>query len=191
MKAFLTFIRIINNDIHMLGLSNPKNISCLDKIKLISGQPIVAIIESEILLAFYLISNDGSLYQVKGNNDLLFELDSLSDLTLVNICKYNAIRYFLCNIFDCLSIRELSENKDILEAFENKIFYSYLHTDTEICKFKAIIYKELLKQNFEFSLKTRMAKRLRKLKNPNNKTIKKKIDIDLSGYGIHIDTKIS
>jgi hypothetical protein len=191
MKAFLTFIRTINNDIHMLGLSNPKNISCLDKTKLISGQPVIAIIESDVLLAFYMISNNGSLYQIKGNTDLLFELDALDDLTLVNICKYNTIRYFLCNIFDCLSIRELSENKDILEAFENKIFYSYLHTDTDICKFKTIINKELYKQNFELSLKTRMIKRLRQLKNPNNKTIKKKIDIDLSGYGIHINAKVS
>ena len=98
MNAFLTNIRQINSDIHLLGIANPTNINILSSLTLTSGQPIIAIIDSNKILAFYLISNSGELYQVKGSVDLLFELTSLDDLSIKNLKKYNTIKYFLSSI---------------------------------------------------------------------------------------------
>jgi hypothetical protein len=71
MHAFITFCRQNvkqNNltEIHLLGIKNPKNIGVLDKFNLRSGQPVVCVIESSQIVAFYLIANNGELFQVYG-----------------------------------------------------------------------------------------------------------------------------
>lgn len=188
MKAYLTNIRKINNELHMLGIQNPTNLGVLENIKLISGQPVVAVVDHDKLLAFYIISKNGELFQTKGNIDLLFELDTIHDLSLININKYNSIRYFLTKIFYSLSIKEIIQYKEILESLENKIFYNYLHTEIDILKIKVIIRKEIVKSNLCLSVKNRLIDCLRKLRLPNNKILRKKIDLDLLGYGIYINT---
>ena len=55
MKAFITFIRTYEKDIHMLGIKNPDNIDTLKEINLISGQPVVSILENDVIVGLYLI----------------------------------------------------------------------------------------------------------------------------------------
>jgi hypothetical protein len=40
----------------------------------------------------------------------------------------------------------------------------------------------------KFEIKSRLLSKLDTMKNPQNKILKKKIDIDLSGYSININT---
>ena len=54
-----------------------------------------------------------------------------------------------------------------------------------------IISKEIVKSCLKYNIKKRLIDYLKKIKNPNKKIIRKKIDIDLSGYGIYINTFIS
>ena len=190
MKAYLTFIRKINDDVHMLGISNPNNLHTLSNLNLISGQPIIVITESGNIVAFYCLNQDGELFQTKGNVDLLFELTEIQDLTLQNIKKYNTIKHILNQGFSCLSLKELTYHQNELESLENKIFYSFLHTDIDVSKIKMIISKEIVKSSLKYNLKKRLIDYLKKIKNPNRKIIRKKIDIDLSGYGIYINTFI-
>ena len=108
MNAFITFCRqnTRQNDekeTHLLGIKNPKNISVLEKFNLKSGQPIVCVIESFTIIAFYLIANDGELHQVYGSLDFLFEIEEIDDFCLINLQKYNYIKYTLIEIFKCLS----------------------------------------------------------------------------------------
>lgn len=188
MKAYLTFIRKINDDIHMLGVSNPTNLHTISDINLISGQPILVITESGKIVAFYCLNHDGELFQTKGNVDLLFELTEIQDLTLQNIKKYNTIRHVLNHSFNCLSLKELTFHQNELESLENKIFYNYLHTDIDVTKIKFMISKEIVKSSIKYNIKKRLLDSLKKIKNPNKKIIRKKIDLDISGYGIYINT---
>ncbi len=188
MKAFLTFVRQNKQDIHMLGIKNPNNIQTLEETNLISGQPIISIIENEIIVALYLIKVNGELFQIKGNIDFLFDLKEMSDISTLNVKKYNAIRYYLINTFYNLSMKEFSIYEKQLDKLENEIFYSYLHTDFEISQLKTILIREINRSDLSYYMKKRLVSQLRNVKMPSKKILRKKIDIDLSGYTIYINT---
>lgn len=196
MNAFITFCRQItrqNNEkeIHLLGIKNPKNISVLEKFNLRSGQPIVCVIESFTIVAFYLIANDGELHQVYGSLDFLFEIEEIDDFCLINLQKYNYINYTLIEIFKCLSRDEAKIYSDVFELLEETIFYNLLHTESDFLKIKNFIKKEINKLDVDLLVKTRLQKALSVTKLPNNKILKKKIDVDLYGYAIKINTLLT
>lgn len=190
MKAYLTFARRKEDDVHMLGIENPSNICDILFIGLKSGQPIIPVIQNNKIVAFYILDIEGNLYQIIGDTDLLFELDQLSDLSLMNLQKYNLIKYFVSHVFQCLSIQEAKHNSEIFELLEEKIFYSLLHIEIELFKIKPAIIKEIKKSDLSVKLKERLLLCLSQIKNPNKKILNKKIDIDLSGYSIYINTLI-
>jgi hypothetical protein len=188
MNAFLTFSRLKNEEIHLLGIKNPENVSVLSSFKLRSGQPVLCVIERLNIIAFYLVDNDGELYQVYGNKDYLFDINEIDDFCLKNLSKYNYIRNLLMNMFDCISISEAIEYVNIFEDLEDLIFYNYLHTEMNYISLKNAIKKEIKKSMLKFEIKSRLLSKLDTMKNPQNKILKKKIDIDLSGYSIDINT---
>lgn len=188
MNAFLTFSRHKNEEIHLLGIKNPENVSVLSSFKLRSGQPVICIIEKLKIIAFYLIDNDGGLHQVYGNKDYLFEINEIDDFCLINLSKYNYIRNLLVNMFDCISISESIEYANIFEDLEDLIFYNFLHTEMNFVSLKNAIKKEIKKSILKYEIKSRLLSHLDTMKNPQNKILKKKIDIDLSGYSIYINT---
>ena len=190
MKAYLTFARKKENDIHMLGIENPSNICDILFANLKSGQPILSIILNNKIVSFYIIDVEGNLHQRVGDIDHLFELNELSDLTLKNLRKYNLIKYFVSHVFQCLSIQEAKYNSEIFELLEEKIFYNLLHIQIELFKIKPAIIKEIKKSELSNEIKNRLLLSFNKTKNPNNKILNKKIDVDLSGYSIHINTLI-
>jgi hypothetical protein len=190
MKAYLTFTRRKENDVHMLGIENPSNINDILFADLRSGQPILPIIVNNKIVALYIIDVEGNLYQIVGEIDHLFSLDQLIDLSLKNLQKYNLIKYFVSQIFQCLSIQEARHNSEIFESLEEKIFYNLLHIEIELFKIKLAIVKEIKKSELSNELKNRLLSSLNKTKNPNNKILKKKIDVDLSGYSINVNTLI-
>jgi hypothetical protein len=188
MKAYLTFVRKNAKDIHMLGIKNPDNIQTLEQSNLISGQPVISIIENENIVALYLIKINGELFQIKGSIDFLFDLKEMSDISTINVKKYNAIRYYLINTFYNLSMKEFSLYEKQLDKLENEIFYSYLHTDFEISQLKTILIREINRSDLSYYMKKRLISQLRNIKMPSKKILRKKIDIDLSGYTIYINT---
>jgi hypothetical protein len=190
MKAFLTFIRKCDQDIHMLGIKNPNNVSFLEEINLISGQPIVSVLENDVIIGLYLIKINGEIFQVKGNIDFLFNLKEINDISTLNVKKYNAIRYYLINTFYNLSIKEFGLYESQLDSIENTIFYNYLHTDFEISQLKTILNREINRSDLSYYIKKRLIVQLRHVKPPSKKILRKKIDIDLSGYSIYINTFI-
>ena len=190
MKAFLTFIRKCDQDIHMLGIKNPNNVSFLEEINLISGQPIVSVLENDAIIGLYLIKINGEIFQVKGNIDFLFNLKEINDISTLNVKKYNAIRYYLINTFYNLSIKEFGLYESQLDSIENTIFYNYLHTDFEISQLKTILNREINRSDLSYYIKKRLIVQLRHVKPPSKKILRKKIDIDLSGYSIYINTFI-
>ena len=190
MKAYLTFIRKLNQDIHMIGIQNPINISVLSDFDLISGQPIISVISDNKITAIYLISNDGELFQTFGEKDHLFLLKTIDDLTLINIQKYNLLNYFLTSTLIVLSFNEFNLYKNELIELENKIFYNLLHAEIDLNNLKKYILREIKKTNFKYELKQKLISRLSKLKLPNKKLLNKKIDLNLSGYRIYINTRI-
>lgn len=189
MKAYITFIRKLNNENHMIGVKNPTNIDILQKFNLYSGQPIICVIENDLILAFYIIENT-KLNQIYGNEDKLFQIKILNDLSLINLKKYNVIKYFLIKIYEKLSFKDLNENINLLLSFEEKIFYSLLHIDICIYKIKRYIKKEIMKFDFPTTLKSIFLSQIDLLRMPAKKIINKKIDLNLSGYGIYINSKI-
>jgi hypothetical protein len=196
MNAFITFCRqnTRQNDekeTHLLGIKNPKNIRVLEKFNLKSGQPVVCVIESFTIIAFYLIANDGELHQVYGSLDFLFEIEEIDDFCLINLQKYNYINYTLIEIFKCLSRDESKIYCELFEAFEETIFYNILHTESDLLKIKNFIKKEISKLDINLLVKTRLLKSLSIMKVPNNKILKKKIDVDLNGYTIKINTMLT
>ena len=190
MKAFITFIRTYEKDIHMLGIKNPDNIDTLKEINLISGQPVVSILENDVIVGLYLIKVNGEVFQVKGNIDFLFNLKEMSDISSINVKKYNAIRYYLINTFYNLSIKEFGLYEIQLDKLENTIFYNYLHADFEISQLKTILIREINRSDLSYYIKKRLVTQLRNVKPPTKKILRKKIDIDLSGYSIYINTLI-
>jgi hypothetical protein len=190
MKAFITFIRTYEKDIHMLGIKNPDNIDALKEINLISGQPVVSILENDVIVGLYLIKVNGEVFQVKGNIDFLFDLKEMSDISSINVKKYNAIRYYLINTFYNLSMKEFGLYEIQLDKLENTIFYNYLHADFEISQLKTILIREINRSDLSYYIKKRLVTQLRNVKPPTKKILRKKIDIDLSGYSIYINTLI-
>lgn len=190
MKAYLTFARRKENDVHMLGIENPYNICDILFANLKSGQPILPIIFNNKIVGFYIIDVDGNLHQKFGDIDHLFVLDELLDLSLKNLQKYNLIKFFVSHVFQCLSIQEAKHNSGIFELLEEKIFYNLLHIEIELFKIKPAIIKEIKKSELSNDIKNRLLLSLNKIKNPNNKILNKKIDVDLSGYSIHINALV-
>ena len=188
MRAYLTFVRKNEQDIHMLGIMNPNNINTLQEINLISGQPIVSILENDVIVGLYLIKVNGEIFQVKGNIDFLFDLKEMLDISTINVKKYNAIRYYLINTFYNLSMKEFGLYENQLDKLENTIFYSYLHADFEISQLKTILIREINRSDLSYYIKKRLIAQLRHIKAPSRKVLRKKIDIDLSGYSIYINT---
>jgi hypothetical protein len=188
MNAFLTFSRHKNDEIHLLGIKNPENVSVLSSLKLRSGQPVICVIEKLKIIAFYLVDNEGGLHQVYGQKDYLFDLSEIDDFCLINLQKYNYIRNLLMSLFDCISISEAIEYCNIFEDLEETIFYNYLHTELNYVSLKNAIKKEIKKSVLKYEIKSRLLSNLEIIKNPQNKILKKKIDVDLSGYSIYINT---
>jgi len=174
----------------MLGIKNPNNVSFLEEINLISGQPIVSVLENDVIIGLYLIKINGEIFQVKGNIDFLFNLKEINDISTLNVKKYNAIRYYLINTFYNLSIKEFGLYESQLDSIENTIFYNYLHTDFEISQLKTILNREINRSDLSYYIKKRLIVQLRHVKPPSKKILRKKIDIDLSGYSIYINTFI-
>jgi hypothetical protein len=190
MKAYLTFARRKEDDVHMLGIENPTNICDILFVGLRSGQPIVPVLLNNKIIAFYILDIEGNLYQIVGDHDYLFELDQLTDLSLKNLQKYNLIKYFVSHVFECLSIQEARHNSDIFELLEEKIFYNLLHIEIDLFKIRPAIVKEIKKSELPCVLKNRLLICLKQVKNPIKKILNKKIDIDLSGYSIYINALI-
>ena len=190
MKAYLTFVRKKEDDVHMLGIDNPENICDVLFIELKSGQPIISVIQNKKLIAFYILDFEGNLYQLLGDFDHLFDLDELIDLSLVNLKKYNLIKYFVSHVFQCLSIQEAKYYSEAFELLEEKIFYNLLHIEVSLYRIKILIAKEIIKSELTDELKVRLLASLKQTKNPNKKILKKKIDVDLSGYGIKINSLV-
>ena len=69
MIAYLTFVRKNDKDIHLIGLKNPSNIQILNDLDLVSAQPIVCILENDLITSFYLLNVNGDMLQVKGARD--------------------------------------------------------------------------------------------------------------------------
>jgi U3 small nucleolar ribonucleoprotein component len=105
--------------------------------------------------------------------------------------KYNYINYTLIEIFKCLSRDESKIYCELFEAFEETIFYNILHTESDLLKIKNFIKKEISKLDINLLVKTRLLKSLSIMKVPNNKILKKKIDVDLNGYTIKINTMLT
>jgi len=190
MNAYLTYVRKNENYIHLLGLKNSANIFNLNSLNLISGQPVIVVIKNNNILSLYTINDFGDLFQIFGTIDHLFEMDKLYDLSSKNIKKYNFIRNILIEAFLCLSIEESKYNKNILEDLENKIFYNFLHINEDLFEIKKFIIKEIKKSELECNLKIRLLNKIQYHKNNKRKMLRKKIDVDLSGYGIHINTLV-
>ena len=190
MKAYLTFVRKREDDVHMLGIENPINICDVLFIELRSGQPVITIIKNNRIIAFYILDIEGNLYQLIGDIDYLFDLSELTDLSLINLQKYNLIKYFVSHVFQCLSIQEAKYYSETFELLEEKIFYNLLHIEIDLYRIKILIAKEILKSEISDELKIRLLASLKQTKNPNKKILKKKIDVDLSGYSIKINTFI-
>jgi hypothetical protein len=190
MKAYLTFVRKKENDVHMLGIENPINICDVLFIKLKSGQPIIPVIQNNRIIGFYILNVEGNLYQLLGEIDYLFDLDEMTDLSLINLQKYNLIKYFVSHVFECLSIQEAKHYSEAFELLEEKIFYNLLHIEISLYKIKLSIAKEIVKSELSDGLKVRLLASLKQTKNPNKKILKKKIDVDLSGYGIKINALV-
>ena len=49
MKAYLTFVRKNDKDIHLIGIKNPSNLQILNDLDLVSAQPIVCILKNDLI----------------------------------------------------------------------------------------------------------------------------------------------
>ena len=190
MYAFLSFIRKNEKEINILGINKITSIPKLDH-ELRSGQPCIVVIKQNVLSSFYIIDNIGNLHQIYGISDDLFLIDKLYDLSVKNLKKYNYITQILTHSFLELSMAESKYNKKELEDLEEKIFHNFLHIDMDLHSIKTNIIKEINKLSLDAELKNRLIISLKNSKIINRKLLRKKIDIDLSGYLIKINTFIS
>lgn len=186
-QAFLTFIRRKNDDYSFLAIENPSNLIELKEFCLSSGQPVILVQENKNLIALYAIGNDAQLFQIYGEQDFLFLMKSIDDISLLNIKKYNFIRHILFNAFDELSIQESKQYKYIFDIFEENIFYTTLHTELENHNIKNVIIREIKKLNLPSSIINRMLSKIKISKQISESYLRKKIDVDLTGYGIYIN----
>ena len=187
-QAYLTFIRKKYDDCSFLAIENPNNLTDLDTKCLRSGQPIIIIKENDTMLALYIVSKNADLFQIYGEQDYLFFMKMLNDLSLINIRKYNFIRQILLNTFDELSIQEAKTYNSIFDVLEETIFYTTLHTELSNVNIKNILLKELKKINVPSNLKQRLLIKAKSMRTIPENYLKKKIDVDLTGYGIYINT---
>lgn len=185
--AFLTFIRRKNDEYSFLATENPSNLIEVNEYKLQSGQPVIIVKENNILIALYAIGNNAELFQIYGNEDYLFFMKCINDISLINIKKYNFIKNVLLEIFDELSIQESKLYKNIFEIFENQIFYTTLHTELDNRSIKNVIVKEIKKLQVPNNISIRLLNKIKSCKQLPENYLRKKIDVDLSGYGIYIN----
>lgn len=188
MIAYLTFIRQNKDYLHLLGIKNPANIFSIQHHNFISGQPVIVIIKDDLILSLYIIAEDGELLQIYGKIDYLFQSKNLYDLTFKNVKKYNYIRNILINSFMALSIEEINYYSISLSEIENLIYHNYLHLDIDLYKIKSGIIKILNKSDLETNIKKRIIDEITDHKIYKRRLLRKKIDIDLSGYLIKINS---
>ena len=186
-QAFLTFIRRKNDEYSFLATENPSNLIKINEYKLQSGQPVVIVKENNILIALYAIGNDAELFQIYGNQDYLFFMNCINDITLMNIKKFNFIKNTLLEIFDELSIQESKLYKNVFESFEDQIFYTTLHTELNNRSIRNVIVKEIKKLQVPNNISNRLLNKIKSCKQLPENYLRKKIDVDLSGYGIYIN----
>jgi hypothetical protein len=117
-------------------------------------------------------------------------MKKINDISLINIQKYNLIRFILLDVFDELTIQESKIYKNIFESFEEKIYYNTLHTELEFLGIKNFAIKELMKIELDAKLKARLLDKIKNVKPMPDRFLKKKIDVDLTGYGIYINAFI-
>jgi hypothetical protein len=184
MKAYLTFLRKNELEHHALGVDIKINVP--DLYLRISGQPLLIISKDNSLLALYLISEDGDLNQVYGIEDYLFNVEFIHDLSSINIKKFNTIKYFLLSMYSSLSLSEFSFYQKELLSFENIIFYNLLHVELDVNKIKSMIMKIINKSDIEQSIQQRFLEKLKRNNFINRKILRKKLDINLSGYNCKI-----
>lgn len=186
MKAYLTFLRKHEDEHHALGVDVEITVS--DKYLRISGQPLLLITKDNSLLALYLLNDDGDLNQVSGIKDYLFEIEFIQDLSIMNIKKYNTIKYFLFSIYSSLSLNEFAYYEKELLALENLIFYNLLHIELDVNKIKSMIIRIIKRSNLDNSIQQRFLEKLKRNHFINRKTLRKKLDLNLSGYPCKIKT---
>jgi hypothetical protein len=186
MKAYLTFLRKHELEHHAIGVDVKINIPEL--YLRISGQPLLLITKDNLLLALYLINEEGDLNQVHGIDDYLFNIEFINDLSSINIKKFNTIKYFLLNMYSSLSLSEFSFYEKELLTFENIIFYNLLHVELDVNKIKSMIVKLIKKSDIEQSIQQRFLEKLKRNNFINRKILRKKLDINLSGYPCKIKT---
>ena len=184
MKAYLTFLRKNELEHHAIGVDI--KIDVPDLYLRISGQPLLIISKDNSLLALYLISEDGDLNQVYGIEDYLFNVEFIHDLSSINIKKFNTIKYFLLSMYSSLSLSEFSFYQKELLSFENIIFYNLLHVELDVNKIKSMIMKIINKSDIEQSIQKRFLEKLKRNNFINRKILRKKLDINLSGYNCKI-----
>jgi len=184
MKAYLTFLRKNELEHHAIGVDIKINVP--DLYLRISGQPLLIISKDNFLLALYLISEDGDLNQVYGIEDYLFNIEFIHDLSSINIKKFNTIKYFLLSMYSSLSLSEFSFYQKELLTFENIIFYNLLHVELDVNKIKSMIMKIINKSDIEQSIQQRFLEKLKRNNFINRKILRKKLDINLSGYNCKI-----
>jgi len=184
MKAYLTFLRKNELEHHAIGVDIKINVP--DLYLRISGQPLLIISKDNSLLALYLISEDGDLNQVYGIEDYLFNVEFIHDLSSINIKKFNTIKYFLLSMYSSLSLSEFSFYQKELLSFENIIFYNLLHVELDVNKIKSMIMKIINKSDIEQSIQQRFLEKLKRNNFINRKILRKKLDINLSGYNCKI-----
>lgn len=186
-QAFLTFIRRKNDEYSFLATENPSNLIKINEYKLQSGQPVIIVKENNILIALYAIGNDAELFQIYGNQDYLFFMNCINDISLINIKKFNFIKNTLLEIFDELSIQESKLYKNVFESFEDQIFYTTLHTELNNRSIRNVIVKEIKKLQVPINISNRLLNKIKSCKQLPENYLRKKIDVDLSGYGIYIN----
>lgn len=186
--AYLTFIRKKDNEIKFLAVDSPENLNQLCAKNVRSGLPIIVVLEKNNLDALYIIGTDGDLFQVFGEQDSLFFMKKLNDISIINIKKYNLIKFILLETFDELTIQESKIHKELFENFEEKIFYITLHTELGFTGIKNIAIKELNKIEIKNDIKIRLLNKIKSIKSMPERFLKKKIDVDLTGYGIYINS---
>lgn len=189
--AYLTFIRKKESDIKFLAVDSPENLDQICAKNFRSGLPIIAVIDRDKLEALYIVGTDGDLFQVFGEQDSLFFMKKLNDISLINIKKYNLIKFILLETFDELTIQESKIHKELFEKFEEKVFYITLHTELGFTGIKNIAIKELNKIEIKNEIKLRLLDKIKSIKSMPERFLKKKIDVDLTGYGIYINSFIS
>jgi hypothetical protein len=123
---------------------------------------------------------------VYGIEDYLFNVEFIHDLSSINIKKFNTIKYFLLSMYSSLSLSEFSFYQKELLSFENIIFYNLLHVELDVNKIKSMIMKIINKSDIEQSIQQRFLEKLKRNNFINRKILRKKLDINLSGYNCKI-----